>query len=45
MSFNTNHTKRDVMTSYNGELSNQVDNFKYIGSYVSSTEHDIYVRI
>ena len=33
------------MSSQNGERIKQVNNFKYLGSYIASTVHDINVRI
>ena len=33
------------MSSQNGERIKQVNDFKYLGSYIASTEHDINVRI
>ena len=33
------------MSSQNGERIKQVNDFKYFGSYIASTEHDINVRI
>ena len=33
------------MSSQNGERIKQDNDFKYLGSYIASTEHDIDVRI
>ena len=45
MTFNQHNTIRDVMSNQNGERIKQVNDFKYLGSYIASTEHDINVRI
>ena len=44
MTFNQHNTIRDVMSIQNGERM-QVNDFKYLGSYIASTEHDINIRI
>ena len=33
------------MSSQNGERIKQVNDFKYLGSYIASTAHDINIRI
>ena len=33
------------MSSHNGERIKQFNDFKYLSSYIESTEHDINVRI
>ena len=37
MIFNPQNTIRDVMSSLNGERIKQVNEFKYLGSYIAST--------
>ena len=31
--------------SLNGEKSKQVEDFKYLGSYIASTKHDVNIRL
>ena len=45
MTFNQHNTIIYVMSSQNGDRIKQVNYFKYLGSYIASTEHDINVRI
>ena len=45
MSFNQNEKTKSIIKSLNGENIKKVDDFKYLGSYIGSTEHDINIRI
>ena len=45
MSFNHNEKTKSISKSLNGENIKKVDDFKYLGSYIGSTEHDINIRI
>ena len=45
MSFNQNVKTKSIIKSLNGENIKKVDDFKYLGSYIGSTEHDINIRI
>ena len=40
-----NQDTSDGMKSLNGKKISQVDDFKYLGSYIASTEHDIDIRL
>ena len=40
-----NQDTSDRMKSLNGKKISQVDDFKYLGSYTASTEHDIDIRL
>ena len=44
MSFNQNEKTTSIIKSLNGENIKKVDDFKYIGSYIGSTEHDISIE-
>ena len=44
MSFNQNEKTTSIIKSLNGENIKKVDDFKYLGSYIGSTEHDINIR-
>ena len=45
MTYNQHNTIRDVMSSQNSERIKQANEFKYLGSYIASTEQNINVRI
>ena len=45
MSFNQNVKTKSINKSLNGENIKKVDDFKYLGSYIGSTEHDINIII
>ena len=45
MSFNKNKKTKSIIKCLNGENIKKVDDFKYLGSYIGSTEYDINIRI
>ena len=40
-----NQDASEGMKSLNGEKIKQVEDFKYLGSYIASTEHDVNIRL
>ena len=40
-----NQDESEGMKSLNGEKIKQVEDFKYLGSYIASTEHDVNIRL
>ena len=40
-----NQDESEGMKSLNGEKIKQVEDFKYLGSYIASAEHDVNIRL